>query len=227
MCRVWMRRISSRPRRSGKGHGDPPVEPSGAEQCGVEHVGAVGRRQHDDALVRIETVHLGEDLVQGLLLLVVAPEAGTRRTRPADGVELVDEDDRRRRGAGLLEQVAHPGRTDSDDCLDELRCGDGEERHRRLARHRAREQRLAGARRADEQDALRDGAAQALVFLRFLEKVDDLDQLGLDLVDPGDIGKGRVGMLGVVEARAALAEPSEDAAGATARERRASAASGR
>ena len=50
-----------------------------------------------------------------------------------------------------------------------------------------REQRLAGARRADQQHALRRGAAQARVLLGILQEIDDLDQLVLGFVDAGDV----------------------------------------
>jgi len=56
----------------------------------------------------------------------------------------------------------------------------------------------------DQQDALRDGAAEALIFLRLLQEVDDLDEFRLDLVDPCYVGERGVGSLGVVEACAAL-----------------------
>src|SRR3546814_4394820 len=42
------------------------------EEGGVEHVGAVGRRDDDDAFVGFEAVHLDEQLVERLLALVVA-----------------------------------------------------------------------------------------------------------------------------------------------------------
>ena len=73
---------------------DAPVEAPGPQQRLVEHVGLVGRRQHDDALAAGEAVHLGEDLVQRLLLLARAADRH-RPARAADRVELVDEDDRR------------------------------------------------------------------------------------------------------------------------------------
>ena len=70
-----------------------PVEAARAEQRGVEVLDAV-RRGHDDDLVgRGEAVELDEQLVQRLVLLAVEAVAGARG---ADGVELVDEDDRRR-----------------------------------------------------------------------------------------------------------------------------------
>ena len=112
-----------------------------------------------------EAVHLGQDLVQRLLLLARAADRDLA-ARAADRVELVDEDDRRRVLARLLEQVAHARRADADDHLDELGGAHREERHAGLAGDGAREQRLAGARRADQQHALRRGAAEARVLLR-------------------------------------------------------------
>ena len=65
--------------------------------------------------------------------------------------------------ARLLEQVADPRRADADEHLDEFRAADREERHAGLARHGARQQRLAGAGRPDEQHALRDARAEPAV----------------------------------------------------------------
>src|SRR5919108_98125 len=75
--------------------GDTAVEAPGSEQGLIEDVGTVRRPDDDDARGRVEPVHLGQDLVQRLLALVVpAAEAGdSRRARAADRVELVHEDD--------------------------------------------------------------------------------------------------------------------------------------
>ena len=100
-----------------------------------------------------------------LLLLVVAA-AAEGAAGAAERVELVDEDDRRRVLARLLEQVAHPRRADADEHLDEFRAGDREERHAGLAGDGARQQRLAGARRADQQHALRQAPAEPPVAVR-------------------------------------------------------------
>src|SRR5207244_10059680 len=109
--------------------------------------------------------------------------------------------------AGRGEEVADPGGAGPDDQLDELRGGDREEDHPRLAGDGAGEQGLAGARRADQEHALGDGAAEALIFLRLAEEVDDLLELLLRLLDPGDVGEGGARPLGVVEARLALPDP--------------------
>jgi hypothetical protein len=91
------RRRAESPRLAGRLHGDAPVEAPGPEQGGIEHVAPVGRADHDHAGRGVEAVHLGQDLIQGLLPLVVAAEAaGHGRARAADRVELVDDDDGRR-----------------------------------------------------------------------------------------------------------------------------------
>src|SRR3546814_12765978 len=53
-----------------------------------------------------------------------------------------------------------------------------------------RSQRLAGARRADQQTALRDLAAEALELLRVAQELEDLHPLLLGLVYAGDVVEG-------------------------------------
>jgi hypothetical protein len=64
------------------------------------------------------------------------PAAEAAPAMATDGVDLVDEDDRRRRLLGLFEQVAHAARADADEHLDEVGAGDREERHARPHRRR-------------------------------------------------------------------------------------------
>ena len=116
------------PLRSGASTGDLAVEPAGPQQRRVEHVGPVGGGDQDHAAAYVEAVHLDQQLVQGLLALVV-PAAHAGATVPADGIDLVDEDDRGRVLLGLLEQVADSGGADTDEHLDEVGAGDGVERN--------------------------------------------------------------------------------------------------
>ena len=158
------------------GHDDLAVEAAGTQQRGVEHVRAVGGGDDDDAFVGLEAVHLDEQLVQRLLALVVAAaEAGA--AVPADGIDLVDEDDAGRVLLGLLEHVAHARCADADEHLDEVGAGDGEEGHIGLAGNGACDQRLAGAGRADQQRAARNTAAEPLELLRIAQELDDLLQV--------------------------------------------------
>ena len=122
---------------------------AGPQERWIEHVGPVGRRDDDDALVLFEPVHLDEQLVQRLLALVVAAAEARAAVAP-DRVDLVDEDDARGVLLGLLEHVAHAARADADEHFDEVGARNGEEGHVGFAGHRARGQRLAGAGRPDE-----------------------------------------------------------------------------
>ncbi len=128
-----------------------------------------------------------------------------------DRVDFVDEDDARRVFLRLLEHVAHAAGADADEHLDEVRTGDGEERHAGFTRHGAGDQGLAGAGRTDQQGALGDLAAQALELGRVLEELDDFLQFFLGLVDAGDIVEhhavlvlGQQSGLGLSEAHGAL-----------------------
>ena len=80
--RVWTFRISDAALLVGRVDHDLPVESPGPQQRRVEHVRPVGGGQHDHALVAGEAVHLGEDLVQRLLALVVTAEWPARRRAP-------------------------------------------------------------------------------------------------------------------------------------------------
>ncbi len=181
------------------------VEAAGAQQRRVEDVGAVGGRHDDDVGVGVEAVHLDQHLVEGLLALVVAAaQAGAALA--ADGVDLVDEDDAGRVALGLVEQVAHAAGAHADEHLDELRAGDREERHAGLARDGLGQQRLAGARRADQQHALGDAGAQGDELLRLLEELDHLLQLLLGLFHAGHVGEGDRRLVAGEHAGPALAE---------------------
>src|SRR5690606_5267201 len=76
---------------------------------------------------------------------------------------------------------------DADEHFDEVRARNGEERNARLAGDRAREQRLAGAGRADQQRALGNLSAELGEPLPLLEELDDLLELLARLVDSGDV----------------------------------------
>ncbi len=72
--------------------GHAAVAATRTQQCGVERVGTVGGRKDDDALLVVVGVHLGEELVERRLGLVVSRET-TTVTLLADGFDLIDEDD--------------------------------------------------------------------------------------------------------------------------------------
>jgi hypothetical protein len=104
------------------------IEPPGAEQGGVQDLRPIGGRQDDHALLGVEAVHLGEELVQGLLPLVVAAEHAADAPRLPESVELIDEDDARGLLLRLGEKVPDPCRPDADEHLDEVGPAQAEER---------------------------------------------------------------------------------------------------
>ena len=202
---VWTLRIAVAALHVRPVEDDLAVEPARAQERRVEDVRPVGGGDDDHVRVRVEAVHLDEDLVEGLLALVVAAaEAGAALA--ADRVDLVDEDDARRVALGLVEQVADAAGADADEHLDELRAGDAEERHAGLTGDGAGHQRLAGAGRPDEQHAARDARAERVELLRVLQELDDFLELRLGLVDAGDVGERDDGLVAEEHPGPALAE---------------------
>src|SRR2546426_9122696 len=84
--------------------------------------------------------------------------------------------------------------------------GHGEDRPSRLARHGFGEERLARPGRPDEQRTLRQPATQTPELLRVLEEIDDLLELLLGLVAPGDVGEGDLRRVAREQLRLGLAE---------------------
>ena len=103
------------------GDRDLAVETTGAQQRRIQNVGTVRRCDEDDALAIAEAVHLHQQLVQGLLTLIVAA-AHTCATLTTDGVDLVDEDNAGRVSFRLGEEVTHAGGADADEHFDEVRA---------------------------------------------------------------------------------------------------------
>ena len=184
---------------------DLPVEAAGPQQRRVEYVRSVCGGDHDHVRVRVEAVHLDQDLVQRLLALVVAAaEAGAALA--ADRIDLVHENDARAVALGLVEEVAHAAGADAHEHLDELRARNREERHARLAGDRPGHQGLAGAGRPDEQHAAGDASSQRVELLGVLEEFDDFLELGLGLVDARHVGERHDGLVAEEHAGATLAE---------------------
>src|SRR5690606_41396514 len=105
-----------------------------------------------------------------------------------------------------LSSVRHGRGAYADESLDEVGPADGKERDVGLTLDGAGEQRLAGARLSNEEHALRDAAAKLLELLRLLQEIDDLLELLLRLVYPGDVLEGDLLLRARRQLRAALAE---------------------
>ena len=163
------------------------VEPTGPQQRGVENFRPVGGRQNDEPRARIEAVELDQELIERLLLFVMASGIGTDAASPAERVEFVDKDDGGRLLVGLLEQVAHARSTYADEHFDEFRARDRKERHLRFTGDGLGQQRLAGAGRTHQQHAFRHAATEPAVVCWAFQEVHDFSQFVLGLVDAGDV----------------------------------------
>src|SRR6185369_6865475 len=113
--------------------------------------------------------------------------------------------------AALLEHVAHAARADAHEHFHEVRTRDAEERHIGFAGDRLGEQRLAGARRSDHQDALRNPSTHFGELLRILQKLDDLGNLFLGFIATRDVREREPIAVTREQFRAALAEAERTA----------------
>ncbi len=191
---------------------DLPVETARAKERRIEVLEPVRRGHHDHLVARAEPVELDEQLVQCLILLAVVRVTASS---PADGVELVDEDDRRRVLPRLFEQLADPRRAEAGVHLHERRSALREEARTRGIGDRLGGKRLAGSGRPVQEDPLRHARAQTLEALRVAQEVDDLLKLRLRLVEARDVGpadrRGRPGRdLRRLDARHHLERPPEE-----------------
>ena len=172
-------------------HADLAVEAARTQQCRVQDVGAVGGGDQDDVGLDVEAVHFHQQLVEGLLAFVVAA-ADAGAAVAANGVDFVNEDDGGRVGLGLFEQVTDAGRADTDEHLNEVRAGDGEEGNARLAGDGAGQEGLAGAGRAVQQHTLGDLGADRLELGRFLQELLDFLEFLDGFISAGDVHEGHL-----------------------------------
>ncbi|MNF57794.1 hypothetical protein D3C84_393340 [compost metagenome] len=186
------------------------VETARTQQRWVEDVWAVGRSDNNDAIVHFEAVHLNQQLVEGLLTLIVTTtHAGA--TMATDGVDFVDKDDARSMLLGLLEHVANTAGTDTDEHLDEVRTGNGEERNLGFTSNRLGQQGFTGTRRTDHQHTARNTTAQALEFARVTEEFNQLADFFLGFVATGNVSQCGFHLIFGEQARLALAEAHRSA----------------
>ena len=174
----------------------------------------VGGADHDHRIDALEPVHQRKKLRHRAGVGMRAGLAALGR----HGVELVDEDDRGRMVAGLVEHAAQVGLGLARIGADHVRAVDVIEARVDLVGDRAGEMRFAGAGRAVEDDAARRIDAEVAIDVRVRERelhqlADQLDLLAqaADVLE-GDV-EGAVGQMAVVIV--------EDDLGASRRRRRA------
>ena len=171
---------------------DLAIKATRPHQSFVQNVGPVRRREDDHPAVRPKSVHLGQELVQGVFALVVRAEIRVLAARPADGVNLVDENDGGRFLLGLLEQVAHAGCPHADEHLDKIGTAQAEEWHLRLSCYSFGEQGFSRTRRPYKQCAFGDFRSELGVLAGMLQEIHDFLKFLLGTIDTCDVVEGHV-----------------------------------
>src|SRR5208283_6120088 len=102
--------------------GDLAIKAAGAQKRRIEHLRTVGgsHDNHWGAGVGFEAVNLRQQLVEGLLTLVIAAHAHHASPALTDGINLINENDRRSGLARLLEKVAHACGAHANEHLDKF-----------------------------------------------------------------------------------------------------------
>ncbi len=83
------------------------IKTASAKEGGIENFRAVRGGEDHDAFARIEAVHFGQKLVEGLFALVVATNRWEGSACTAQRIEFIDKDDCGRVVSCLLEEVSH------------------------------------------------------------------------------------------------------------------------
>ena len=182
-----------------------------AQKCRVEHFRTVSGR-HDDhwrAGVSLESINFGQQLIEGLLPLVVAAQAYDSSPALTNGINLVNENDRWSCLARLLEQVSDPCCPDPHKHLNELGAAGLEECDLGLAGRGFGQQCLACARWADQQYSLGDMPTELRELLGRLQELDDLLELRNGFIRAADIFVCNRNILGLDLDRFALADPKD------------------
>ena len=182
-----------------------PVKPAGTQQSRIQNVRPVGGRQHDDPLVPGKAVHFHQQLVQGLLLLIVSA-AQTGATLPAYRIDFVDKYNGRGDFLSLFKKVSYTASTYAHIHFHKIRAGNREELHVRLSGYRPGKEGLAGAGRAHQQQTVGNPGADFPEFFRIAQEIHDFLKLLLLLVRTGHVGEGDLLAVGHPQGRPSLAE---------------------
>ena len=96
------------------------VKTTSTHEGAVQNVSPVGGRQNDDTTVGAESIHLRQQLIEGVFALVIGAHAGILAPGTAHGIDLIDEHNARTLVFGLLEQIADTACPDTHKHFNEI-----------------------------------------------------------------------------------------------------------
>mmetsp|Transcript_14916 Transcript_14916/g.26423 ORF Transcript_14916/g.26423 Transcript_14916/m.26423 type:complete len:207 (-) Transcript_14916:1042-1662(-) len=138
------------PRLVGQRHLDHGVQSAGAHDGGVQHLGPVGGAQHKHVSCRLDSVDLGENLVQDARAHGVGAAVGASSRQRVD---LVEKHDARLRLSSGLKERANARLAAAQPLVQQLRPADADKVGAATGGHGLGEHRFAASRRAVEQRA--------------------------------------------------------------------------
>ena len=181
----------------GERNFDLAVESTRPKQGRIEHLGPVGGSHHHHSGGGVEAVHLGQELVEGLLTFVVRDNRAASAL--TDGVNLVDEDDRRCSLARVGEEVAHPRCPHPDKQFDEAGPRESQKWNPGFPGYRSCHEGLARAWRTHHEHSPRSDGTGMGVPLGVTQEVHHLGHLPLGPLVASDVGEPSRGPFFVVD----------------------------
>ncbi|OJI09579.1 hypothetical protein BK006_00335 [bacterium CG10_49_38] len=142
------------------------------------------------------------------MLAFVVAAAHPRAAMSANGVDLINKNNRRGRLLGHIEEIAHSRGAHAHKHLHKFRSREIHKRYLGLAGHGPGQQGLASAGRAHQEHALGDAGANVEKLFRIAQEIHDLAQLFFGLLDAGHVAEGDslTVIIGVNQARPRLTE---------------------
>ncbi len=101
---------------------DPAVKPSGPQQRRIQYIGTIGCRNDNDVCIRLKTIELDKNLIEGLLALIMG-SAKACAALASDCIDLIDKNNARSGLFCLRKKITHATGADSYKHLDKLRAG--------------------------------------------------------------------------------------------------------
>ena len=166
------------------------VKTTWTQERRVQHVRTVSGGNHNDAVIHLKAVHLNQQLVKGLLTLIMTA-AHTVTTVTTDSINFIDEDNARRVLFSLLKHVTNTAGTNTHEHFNEVRTGNRKKRNLGFTSNRLGDQSFTGPRRANHQHTTRDSTAQTLKLARIAEELNQLTHFFLRFITAGHISQGR------------------------------------
>ena len=173
---------------------DLTVKTTRTQQRRVKHVRTVGGGNHNDAVVHLKAIHLNQQLVKGLLALIMTA-AHTVTTVTADSIDFIDKDDARGVFLGLFKHVTNTACTDAHEHFHKVGTGNREERHLGFTRNRLGDQGFTGTWRANHQHAAWNATTQALELARITQELNQLAHFFLGFVTARYVSQGRLDLI--------------------------------